>query len=155
MALNRALIGREYPAPDVYEVGREHVRSFARAIGDRSPACVDPAAAQALGHPDVVAPPTFLTVLAFRFGDTGPVADPELGLDYSLVVHGEQAFSLARPVVAGDRLRCVQRVEDIRSAGRNELMTVATEVTTEDGEPVATVRSTLVSRGTAPPREEG
>jgi len=153
MPLNRAFVGREYPASATYEVGREQIRSFAEAIGDTSPAYVDLQAAKELGHPDVVAPPTFLTVLSFRFGLDGPVADPELGLDYLQVVHGEQKFSLHRPVRAGDVLSSVTTVADIRDAGRNELMTMVTEVSAADGEHVATVTSTLVSRGTAAPKE--
>ena len=152
MAVNRDYIGREYPAPTTYEVGREHIRRFADAIGDQHPAYRDPEAARALGHPDVIAPPTFLTVLNFRFAAHGPVADPDLGLDYSLVVHGEQSFELHRPVVAGDVLTSVQRVDEIKEAGRNELLVSVTDVTDAAGEPVATLRSTLVSRGTAAPR---
>ena len=152
MAVNRDFIGREYPAPMPYEVGREHIRRFAEAIGDLSPAYLDPEAARALGHPDVIAPPTFLTVLGFRYADTGPLADPGLGLDYRLVVHGEQTFELSRPVVAGDRLTSVQRIEEIRDAGRNEVLQFVTDVHDADGGPVATLRSTLVSRGTAAPR---
>ncbi|MCA1710142.1 MAG: MaoC family dehydratase N-terminal domain-containing protein [Actinobacteria bacterium] len=148
MPLNRAFVGREYPAPQTYEVGREHIRQFADAIGDANRVYRDPAAAQAAGHPDVIAPPTFLTVLGFRFGMTSPIVDPDLGLNYALVVHGEQKFELHRPVVAGDVLTSVSRVADIRNAGRNELMTMVTEVTAGD-ERVATLTSTLVSRGTA------
>ena len=152
MPVNRDFIGRQYPASATYEVGREHIRSFATAIGDTSPACLDPEAARALGYRDVVAPPTFLTVLNFRFATEGPVADPALGLDYALVVHGEQSFTLHRPVCAGDVLTSVQSVTDIKDAGRNELILTATEVSDADGEPVATLRSTIVSRGTAAPR---
>ena len=152
MAVNRAYIGREYPASSTFEVGREHIRRFAVAIGDLHPAYLDPEAARALGHPDVIAPPTFLTVLNFRFAEDGPVADPGLGLDYSLVVHGEQTFELHRPVVAGDVLTSVQRIDEIRDAGRNELITTVTEVSAAGGAAVATLRSTLVSRGTAAPR---
>ncbi len=153
MPVNRDFIGRQYPAPATYEVGREHIRSFAKAIGDDNPACTDPEAARALGHPDVIAPPTFLTVLNFRFAADGPVADPELGLDYALVVHGEQSFQLHRPVRAGDVLTSVARIDDIKDAGRNELITTVTEVTAADGEAVATLRGTIVSRGTAASKE--
>ena len=149
MPVNRDFIGREYPASTTFEVGREHIRRFAQAIGDDNPAYTDPAAARALGHPDVIAPPTFLTVLNFRFAMEGPVADPALGLDYSLVVHGEQSFELHRPVRAGDVLTTVARVDDIRDAGRNELITTVSEVTDAAGEKVATLRGTIVSRGTA------
>ena len=92
-------------------------------------------------------------MLSFRFAAEGPAADPTLGLDYSMVVHGEQAFELHRPVVAGDVLTSVQRIEDIRDAGRNELISTVIDVTAADGAAVATLRSTIVSRGTA--RAEG
>ncbi len=154
MPLNRDFIGREYPASASYEVGREHIRSFATAIGDLSPVYLDPEAAKAAGYPDVIAPPTFLTVLTFRFAAEGPVVDPELGLNYALVVHGEQRFTHHRPARAGDVLDAVSRVAEIRDAGRNELMTVVTEVTS-GGEPVATLTSTLVSRGTAASAQGG
>jgi acyl dehydratase len=149
MPLNRDFIGREYPASTTYEVGREHIRRFAEAIGDANPAYTDRSAAEALGHPDVIAPPTFLTVLNFRFALEGPVVDPDLGLDYSLVVHGEQRFEHHRAVRAGDVLSLVSRIEDIKDAGRNELITMVLDVTDAAGEPVATLRSTIVSRGTA------
>jgi hypothetical protein len=45
-------------------------------------------------------------------------------------------------------LSATSTVADIRDAGRNELMVVVTEVTAA-GEPVATLTSTIVSRGTA------
>jgi acyl dehydratase len=147
--LNQDFVGREYPSSGTYEVGREHLRQFADAIGDDNPVYRDPDAARAAGHPDVLAPPTFLTVLGFRFRGDSPLADPELGLDYSRVVHGDQAFTLHRPVHAGDVLSSVQRVERIRSGGSNELMTTVIEVTDAGGAAVATLRATLVSRGTA------
>jgi acyl dehydratase len=153
MPLNRDFIGREYPVKETFEVGREHIRQFADAIGDPNPIYRNPDAARAAGHPDVIAPPTFLTVLGFRAGMDSPVVDPDLGLNYALVVHGEQRFELHRPVRAGDVLSTVTRVADIRDAGRNELMTLVSEVTAADGERVATTTSTLVSRGTAAPKE--
>jgi len=145
--IDRSFVGRAYPASAPYEVGREHVRTFAEAIGETSSAC------RALGHPDVIAPPTFLTVLSFRFRAESPIADPALGLDYRLVVHGEQRFTHHRPVHAGDVLTSVSTVTEIKDAGRNELMTVTTEVSDAAGEPVATIASTLVSRGTAAVKE--
>ena len=155
MPLNRDLIGRSYPVSDVYEVAREKIRDFAVAIGDLNPAYTDTAAARALGHADVVAPPTFLTTLQFRFPHPSPVTDAELGLNYALVVHGEQRFVLDRPVVAGDRVRAQQTITDIRDAGRNELLTVETTVSDESGAQVAVATSVIVSRGTAARTEPG
>jgi acyl dehydratase len=64
-------------------------------------------------------------------------------------VHGEQRIVLRRPIYAGDVLVGVATIDDIRTAGRNELMVIACRIATEDGEEVCVVESTLVSRGTA------
>jgi len=148
MPLNPEFVGRTYPASPPYQVGREKVREFAVAIGDFNPAYHDVAAAQALGHRDVVAPPTFPFVISMK-AMAAAMFDPELGLDYSRVVHGEQRFSYTRPVVAGDSLVCVSSIDSIRSAAGNDLITVRGEISTESGEHVVTTFSTIVSRGTA------
>ena len=149
MPLNRDFIGRTYDSGGTFEVGREHIRRFAEAIGDGNPAYTDREAAKALGHPDVIAPPTFLTTVGMSLSGTGPVNDPGLGLNYSLVVHGEQRFVHHRPVRAGDVLSAKTTIEDIRDAGKNELMTIKQEIRTTEGEAVATAYNTIVSRGTA------
>lgn len=148
MPLDPSFVGRTYPATRPYEVCREKIREFADAIGDPNPAYRDAEAAKALGHPDVIAPPTFPVLLSIKAGEQ-VVFDPDLGLDYSRVVHGEQRFVYARPVVAGDRLTVTVAVDAIRSAAGNDIVTVRGDVATEGGEPVCTVYSTLVSRGTA------
>jgi acyl dehydratase len=148
MALDQRFIGREYPPTAAYEVGREKIREFAEAIGDESPVYRDPDAARALGHPDVIAPPTFPVVIAMRAG--AQIAfDPELGLDYSRVVHGEERFVYDRPIRAGDRLTAAVHVDNIRVAGGNDILSTRAELSTVDGEHVCTVYSTLVARGTA------
>jgi acyl dehydratase len=145
--LNPDFIGRRAASSEPLEVTRGDIRRFAEAIGDPSPAYVDPGAAHALGHADVVAPPTFLITLGGGGGST-LLDEPGLGLSFEMLVHGEQEFRLHRPVRAGDRLDYETRIDDIRAVGRNELMTLVTEVTC-GGEPVATTRNTIVSRGTA------
>jgi acyl dehydratase len=146
VALDQSYIGRSYPPSEPYEVGREKIREFADAIGDPNPAYRDPHAAQALGYDDVIAPPTFAIVLSARVG-AQVVFDPELGLDYSRVVHGEQRFVHSRPVRAGDRLVGVLTVDNIRAAAGNDILSTRVEIGTEAGEPVATAYSTLVARG--------
>jgi acyl dehydratase len=146
--LDQSFVGRTYPPTPPYEVGREKIREFAEAIGDDNPAYLDPEAARALGHPDVIAPPTFGIVLSMTAGRQ-VIADPELGLDYTRVVHGEQRFVITRPICAGDRLTVTVTVENIRAAAGNDMITTRGDVVTVDGEPVFTAYSTLVARGTA------
>jgi len=130
----------------VYEVGREKIREFADAVGATSPLHRDPAAARAAGYADVIAPPTFATVISMRA--TGIVVDdPELGLDYSRVVHGSQTFVHHRPMVAGDRLVSVVHVDDVQTRMGNDFLTVRAEIATEDGEAVCTSTGLLVARG--------
>ncbi len=152
MALNRDFIGRSSTSKEPFEVTRNDIRRFALAIGDSNPAYLDPEAAKALGHRDVVAPPTFLITANASEPGGGFILDPALGLNYAMVVHGEERFTFHRPVYAGDVLETVTTIADIRDAGRNELMTLVSEVTS-NGEKVATVTNTIVSRGTAAPKE--
>ncbi|MCP2260370.1 Acyl dehydratase [Streptoalloteichus tenebrarius] len=157
MPLDESFIGRAFPATEVWEVGREKIREFADAIGDANPVYRDREAAVAAGHPDVIAPPTFAVILALRAHDL-VIADPELGLDYSRVVHGDQRFTHHRPVRAGDQLVASAHVDDIKSRAGNDFLSMRAEITTVEGEPVCTSRATLVARGTAEPApaaEEG
>lgn len=145
MALNPEFVGRVYPASPPYQVGREKIREFATAVGDRNPVCHDVEAARALGYADVVAPPTFGIVMSM---DASAVVmfDPELGLDYSRVVHGEQRFAYTRPIVAGDVLVVTTSIESIRTAAGNDMLMTRGDITTETGEPVVTSFSLIIAR---------
>lgn len=145
MALDPSVVGRSYP-PHRYEVGRAKIAEFADAIGDPSPLYRDRAAAEAAGHPDVIAPPTFATIVTI--GAMQDVFDDaELGLDYSRMVHGDQAFEYHRHIRAGDDLSVTAHIEDIMSRAGNDFLTVRADVRTADGEPVVTGRAQLVVRG--------
>ncbi len=148
MALNRDYLGRRFPAADPYEVSRVKIAEFADAIGDPNPLYRDREAAQAAGYPDVIAPPTFAIVISMA-GSASAVADPGLGLNYARVVHGEQRFEYARPLVAGDVVTAQATIADIRDAGRNVMLSTRTEIRTVEGEHVCTAHSTLVERGGA------
>src|SRR5581483_1395254 len=78
MPLDQSFVGRTYPATDPYEVGREKIREFAEAIGDANPAYTDPEAARALGHRDVIAPPTFVFAITYKAAGQ-VIEDPQLG----------------------------------------------------------------------------
>lgn len=149
MPLNRDYIGRTAPTGEPVEITRNDIRRFAAAIGDDNPLYTDRAAAQAAGYKDVIAPPTFLISASTGGGGGGFILEPELGLNFAMVVHGEESFAFDRPVVAGDVLTLEQRIDDITAKGANELMTLVTEVTDADGQHVATITNTIVSRGTA------
>jgi acyl dehydratase len=148
MAINRDYLGRTFPVAAPYEVSRVKIAEFADAIGDPNPLYRDRAAAQAAGYADVIAPPTLAIVISMA-SSAQAVADPGLGLNYAMVVHGEQRFEYSRQLMAGDVVTAQATISDIKEAGRNVLMTTQTQIRTVDGEHVCTAHSTLVERGGA------
>ena len=146
MAINTDYVGRTFEPSEPYEVSRVKIAEFADAIGEPSPLCRDRAAAQAAGYPDVIAPPTFAIVVNAANG-ARVTHDPDLGVNYAMVVHGEQGFSYARPIHAGDVLVSQTTIESIRPVGSMTTLTSVTDIRTTDGEHVCTARSTLVERG--------
>jgi acyl dehydratase len=146
VAINTDYAGRTFDPSEPYEVSRVKIAEFATAVGDSSPLCRDRAAAQAAGYPDVIAPPTFAIVVGAA-NSARVTHDPGLGVNYAMIVHGEQSFSYARPVHAGDVLVSQSTIESIRAVGGMTTLTTVTQIRTVDGEHVCTARSTLVERG--------
>jgi len=146
MPLNQALTGKEYP-PLTMEVDRDSVVRFAEAIGEDGAVFRDADAARAAGFPEQLAPPTFPTRMQIAVS-AAVAADPELGLDYTRVVHGEQAYEWLRPVHVGDVLTAAPRIADIRARGPLEFLVVESDIRDAAGEVVVRARTTLLSRGT-------
>ena len=144
--MNPDLVERAFPPVAPYLVGREKVREFARAVLATAPLHHDPEAARAAGFADVVAPPTFPIVIAEATLQQ-LLAEPDAGIDFSRVVHGDQRFSYSRPVVAGDELTATLRVTSIKSLGGNSMVTSESSMVDARGEHVVTSVSTLVIRG--------
>jgi len=146
MAINPDFVGRTFPPDKPYEIGREKLREFADAIGDPNPVYRSREAAQEAGFPDVIAPPTFAIVISMASSSVA-LGDPELNLNYAMVVHGEQRFEYTRPLRAGDVVTAQSTIASIREVGSLSMMTTTTEITTVEGELVCTAHSTLVERG--------
>jgi acyl dehydratase len=146
VAINPEYVGRTFEPSEPYEVSRVKIAEFASAIGEPSPLCRDRAAAQAAGYPDVIAPPTFAIVVTSA-SSAKLIADPGLGVTYAMVVHGEQSFTHARPLHAGDVVLAQSTIESIKQIRNMTTMATVTEIRTVDGEHVCTARSTLVERG--------
>ncbi len=146
MAVNPDFVGRSYPPSGPHAVDAALIAAFAAAVGSTDPVHTDPGAARAAGYRDVVAPPT----MAVRFSQQSErayVGDPEAGIDFSRVVHGEQRFVHHRPITAGDEVVGTTTVDAVRSAGGHAMVTTRTELATTAGEALATSTSTIVVRG--------
>ena len=146
MAINTEYVGRTFEPTAPYEVSRVKIAEFADAIGEPSPLCRDRAAAQAAGYPDVIAPPTFAIVISSASG-ARVTSDPGLGVNYAMIVHGEQSFAHVRPLHAGDVVVAQTTIEAIKALRSMTTLATVTEIRTVDGEHVCTARSVLVERG--------
>jgi acyl dehydratase len=148
MPLNRDFMGRSHTSASSYEVGREKLREFAAAIGYTHLVFQSKEVARQMGYQDVIAPPTFAIVVSA--GSAEPlVFDPALGLDYAVVVHGEQRFEHRRPIVAGDILTTTATITRIEDTGRNELLETQTQIKDADDQLVCVCTNVIISRGTA------
>ncbi len=146
MPVNAAIEGRTYPPTAPYLVGREKIREFARAVLATHPTSFDVDIARAAGFADLVAPPTFgivITEATLR----QLLDDPEAGVDFSRVVHGDQRFTFSRPIVAGDELIATMTITSVKSLGGNSMVTAESSITDLTGAHVVTATSTLVVRG--------
>jgi acyl dehydratase len=144
--VNPELQGRVFPPTEPYLVGREKVREFARAVFATNPAYLDPEAAKAAGYDDVVAPPTFAVVVQERTL-AQLLAEPDSGIDFTRVVHGDQRFTSSRPIVAGDLLTASLTVSSVKTLGAHSMVTAESTITDAAGDHVVTAISTLVVRG--------
>jgi acyl dehydratase len=143
--VDQSLVGTTLPATGSYLVGREKVREFALAVGEGASVCRDPEAARAAGHPDVVAPPTFVITFVLPVIESF-LRDPEVGWDYAHMVHAEQAVTLHRPVCAGDELSTTIHVDDLRTRAGSHLLTLRCEVADAAAAAVATCKAVLVTK---------
>ena len=111
MSVTAGAVGKRYPAT-TYAACREKIKEYALAVGETNPLHLDPAAARKAGYGDVVAPPMFCVVYAAP-AMAPALLDPEVGIDFALLVHGGQEFRWGPLVVAGDEIRTEVAVKDI------------------------------------------
>src|SRR5262249_40350207 len=127
-------------------IAADDIADFADAVGDVNPIFRDAAAAQGAGYANIPAQPTFVTRFRVSFAEAG--LDPTR----SQVLHGEQEYEYARPLVAGDTLAPRPRAASVRQSGRGgtAIMTLEQLGDTPQGERVVTGRSIVIVRETPP-----
>jgi acyl dehydratase len=145
MPVNPQAVGRSYGPYEPYEVSRAKIREFADAVDARAPEHRDVDAAHAAGFADLVAPTTFAVLIAQR-GEFRAIDDPDLGVDFSKVVHADQRFVHHRAIVAGDVIQPTVYIESVSQRAGISMLTSRTELTDASGAAVSTVTSTLAVR---------
>jgi acyl dehydratase len=134
-------VGHYYQVDDTYQVGREKVREFARAVQDYHPAHWDVAAAAELGYSDLVAPLTFTSAPAMA---ANRYLFESVVIGYEMYLQTEEVFEQHRPIVAGDELHIDVELSSVRRIAGRDLITVTNTFTDTAGERVHTLHTTVV-----------
>ncbi|MES2840113.1 MAG: MaoC family dehydratase N-terminal domain-containing protein [Pseudomonadota bacterium] len=144
--IDRKFIGYQLK-PSVLTVDRTRLQFFAKAIGEKDPVYVDPAAAKAAGYADVPAPPTFLFAAELDSGANDQLLT-DLDIPLAKLLHGEQSFRYLKPVCAGDTVTVQSTITDIydKKGGKLEFAVKDSRVTNQRSELVAELRTVLVVR---------
>ena len=100
MSIDTKFIGKTYPTY-TYEVGKEKIKEYAKAIKNLDPYYLDDDFAKKSKYGAIIAPPTFAVVFGAYLIE--PVfTDKDLNLNMAMLVHGEQELEFLEVVKAGD-----------------------------------------------------
>jgi hypothetical protein len=128
--INPDSVGRTFAGADLVTVTQSEIDAFASVIGESDTS---------------VAPPTFSIRISLSQYES-ILTKPEIGVDWTRLVHGDQKFEIYRPVVAGDVFKCSATIETLRSVAGNEIISVRSDLH-NGSELVVSSWSTLVVRG--------
>ena len=143
MALKIDVRGMVWKYPDHFEVGREQVRMYARAVKAEDPSSYDEDAAQQLGYGSLVAPPTFVSIFAlliqqhfFRHVD--------IGVETMQIVQVDQKFVFHKPMFAGDKLWATMEIHSVEERFGADIVVTRNVCTNQHGEVVLEAYTTLM-----------
>ena len=127
--LNPDSVGSTFAGTESISVSQSEVNSFCAVIGETD---------------TTIAPPTFtIRITLNQFEEI--LIRPEIGLNWSRLVHGDQKFEIFSPVKPGDQLTCAATIESYRVAAGNEIVTVRSDLH-RGSDLVVSAWSTLVVR---------
>ncbi len=149
MPIDKKFIGKKY-GPTTYVIGAEKLREFAYAIsggvpsmgftGTGAPKGLNPLlhdaqAAKKGPYGDLIGLPNFAVVFSIApFGQA--VTDPELKINLSMLVHGEQEFEFFETIRPGDVMSSTGVITDLYDKVGKDFLTLTTETTNQEGKRV-------------------
>lgn len=144
--LDRSLINKRYP-PISFDVEKQRLRFFAKATGQTDPVYFDEQAARENGHPSILAPPTFLTVVGHE-QEIPYKYITDLGIDFGKILHAGQTYKYYKPVYAGDVITMESQIVDLYEKKNGALQFIEFQSTyaNQDNIMVAESLATLVAR---------
>jgi hypothetical protein len=127
--LNPDSVGRTFEGAELVTVSQSQINSFCAVLSESN---------------TTVAPPTFSIRITLEQSQE-ILSSPEIGLDWSRVVHGDQRFEIKRPIIAGDSFTCSSTIESYKVSSGNEIVSVRSDLHSKN-ELVVSTWSTLVVR---------
>jgi acyl dehydratase len=143
------LIGTHYRYPDYFEVGREKVREFARAVKDEHPSHYTEESAAEDGYDSTVASLTFLAVAGRRV-QLDVFTKFDIPINLARVLHRDQKFIYHRPIKVGDRLYFDTYLDSVIESHSTVIAEIRSEVTDADSNPVITSVVTMLGESSSP-----
>jgi acyl dehydratase len=137
MGIAEEIIGTHYRYPDYFQVDREKIREFARAVKDEHPAHYDEDAAKECGHDALIASLTFLAVAGRRVQQE-IFNQFDIPINMERVLHRDQKLVFHRPILAGDKLWFDSYLDSVTESHGAVLTEIRGEVTDDNGEPIIT-----------------
>ena len=128
--LNPDSVGRTFEGAELVTVTQSQIDAFCAVLSESN---------------TTVAPPTFSIRITIEQSQK-ILSNPEIGLDWSRVVHGDQRFEIKRPIVAGDTFKCSSTIESYKVSDGNEFVAIRSDLVSNNRLAVSTW-STLVVRG--------
>jgi hypothetical protein len=128
--LNPDSVGRTFEGAELVTVSQSEINAFCAVLSESN---------------TTVAPPTFsIRITLEQFQEI--LSSPEIGLDWSRVVHGDQRFEIKRPIIGGDSFKVSSTIESYKVSSGNEIVSVRSDLHSNN-ELVVSTWSTLVVRG--------
>jgi acyl dehydratase len=143
VAINTDIRGMVWEYPDSWVVGREKVREFAKAVKADDAASLDEEAAAELGYDALVAPPTFVTILA-KLVQADFMRKVDTGYDTMQIVQVDQRFVFHKPILAGDVLHARMVIDSVVERFGADIVVTRNTLTDDDGELVLEAYTTVM-----------
>ncbi len=144
MSIDTKFIGKTYPTY-TYEVGKEKIKEYAKAIKNLDPYYLDDDFAKKSKYGAIIAPPTFAVVFGAYLIE--PVfTDKDLNLNMAMLVHGEQELEFLEVVKAGDSITTSAKIVDIKNKEKLDVISVEIKSKNQHGKDVSRGIYTFVVR---------
>ena len=144
MPVDKKFIGREY-GPLTYEIGKEKIKEYAAGIKNFDPHYLNDEFAKKSKYKGIIAPPTFAVIYSGMV--IAPFfMDPELNLDFAMLVHGEQEFEFYEVARPNDVITSTGKIVSIENKEKVDVVALDVLSKNQTGKDVCKATFTFVIR---------